>query len=318
MLSTAGTGRQAANAVDGAGSHVTLHVVPPRSAPRATATRRTSDRPEEPPRPHVTPLPSSAETREGSYLTVRRAVALLTAFDTQHRTWSVGALAKASGFHKSMVTRLLAALAQDGIVVQDPVTRQYMIGPTLFTLGALWEPATVFGHVANPILDDLAERCGQSCGITVRVGAEGVSVAAAEPAGSFAVRVSVNVGHHRPVYLGASGKTLLAGLSDEQVHAILGSGPLEQRTKFTPRSVEELLVELAEIRRLGYALNRDEATIGSAGVAAPILDAGGRTIGSLFITFPSHLVDDAEMQRLARAAVDGASRVSQAVRGVRF
>jgi len=249
---------------------------------------------------------------------VRRAVALLAAFDTQHRTWSVGALAKASGFHKSMVTRLLAALAQDGLVVQDPITRQYMIGPTLFTLGALWEPAAVFGHVANPILDGLAQRCGQSCGITVRVGAEAVSVAAAVPAGSFAVRVSVNVGHHRPVYLGASGKMLLAGLSDDQVRALLGPGPLAQRTQFTPGSVEDLLFELAEIRRRGYALNRDEATIGSAGVAAPVLDSGGRTIGSLFITFPSHLVDDAEMQRLARAAVESAAQVSQAVRGARF
>lgn len=257
------------------------------------------------------------EKRDGGYSSVRRAVSLLNAFDRDHRTWSVGALSRASGLHKSVVTRLLATLAQDGLLVQDPTTRHYGIGPKLFALGSLWEPAAAFGPIAQPILDVLARRCGHSCGIMVQAGKEAVVVATAEAAPSFAVRVHVPLGTRRSVHLGASGKALLAGLSDDQVRLLVGPGPIDQRTSFAAATLDELLEDLAEIRERGYAINRQEVTMGSAGVAAPVLDSAGRTIASLFITFPNHLVDDVELRQLARETVDAAAHISRALGGIR-
>ena len=56
----------------------------------------------------------------------------------------------------SPLTRLMATMAQEGFVVQDPSTRRYMIGPMLFSAGSLYEPAAMYREVSEPILSELA------------------------------------------------------------------------------------------------------------------------------------------------------------------
>src|SRR5258707_15622281 len=111
-------------------------------------------------------------TDSGSYTSVRRALRLLQTFNRYHTRRSVGELAQATGLHKSIVTRLMATMAHEGFVVQDPLTRRYMIGPMLFSAGSLYEPAAMYREVAEPVLNDLAANTGYTCGIGVPIGSE--------------------------------------------------------------------------------------------------------------------------------------------------
>jgi DNA-binding IclR family transcriptional regulator len=104
-------------------------------------------------------------------------------------------------------------------------------------------------------------------------------------------------------------------MSDEQVRAILGEGPLAASTPNTPTSVDRLLQELAEIRQRGYATNREESTIGSGGVAAPVVDRAGGVAGGLFIMFAVQYVSDGEMHALAEQAIAAAQRISRLLGG---
>jgi DNA-binding IclR family transcriptional regulator len=253
----------------------------------------------------------STESDNGAYTSVRRALRLLQAFDRYHPRRSVGELANLTGLHKSIVTRLMATMAREGFVVQDPSTRRYMIGPMLFSAGSLYEPAAMYREVAEPVLNELAARCRYTCGIGVPIGSEVIMVAVVEAPLANGIRVSMAVGSRRPAYIGATGKVILAGMADHQVRSILGDGALQQWTANTPATVEQLLRELAEIRQRGYATNREESVLGSGGVAAPVVDRVGSVTAGLFITFPVQFVPEDQMHSLAQLAVEAAQRISR-------
>jgi DNA-binding IclR family transcriptional regulator len=254
-------------------------------------------------------------TDNGGYTSVRRALRLVQAFNRYHTRRSVGELAQATGLHKSIVTRLMATMAQDGFVVQDPLTRRYMIGPMLFSAGSLYEPAAMYREVAEPVLNELAANTGYTCGIGVPIGSEVIMVAVSEPPPANGIRVSMVVGSRRPIYIGSTGKVILSGWSDEQVRTILGDDALPAWTANTPPTVDRLLTELAEIRQRGYATNREESVLGSGGVAAPVADRSGTVMAGLFITFPVQFVPEREMHALAELAVGAAQRISRHLGG---
>jgi DNA-binding IclR family transcriptional regulator len=79
--------------------------------------------------------------------------------------------------------------------------------------------------------------------------------------------------------------------------------------------VDRLLTELAEIRRRGYATNREESVLGSGGVAAPVFDRSSAVMAGLFITFPVQFVPEREMHPLAELAVSAAQRISRQLGG---
>jgi DNA-binding IclR family transcriptional regulator len=258
---------------------------------------------------------STGADPNGGYTSVRRALRLLQAFDRHHTRRSVGELARATGLHKSIVTRLMATMAQDGFVVQDLTTRRYMIGPMLFSAGSLYEPAAMYREVAEPVLNELALACRYTCGLGVPIGSEVIMVAVAEPPPANGIRVSMVVGSRRPIYIGSTGKVILAAMSDDQVRSILSTGPLAAWTANTPPTVSRLIDELADIRHRGYATNREESVLGSGGVAAPVIDRSGTVTGGLFITFPVQFVSEPEMHELAVSAIDAAQRISRQLGG---
>jgi IclR family acetate operon transcriptional repressor len=259
----------------------------------------------------IGPTRMSTHVDNGAYTSVRRALLLIQAFDRHHPRRAVGELAHVTGLHKSIVTRLMATMAKDGFVLQDPLTRRYMIGPMLFSAGSLYEPAAMYREVAEPVLEDLAARSGYTCGIGVPIGGEVIMVAVVEPPPTNGLRVSLTVGNRRPIHIGATGKVILAAMTDDEVRAILGEGPLSSWTPKTPVSVERLLEELVEIRRRGYATNREESVMGSGGVAAPVGIRPDVASGGLFITFPVQFVPEKKMHALAEQAVDAAQRISR-------
>src|SRR6266571_8602548 len=79
-----------------------------------------------------------------------------------------------------------------------------------------------------------------------------------------------------------------------QILAVLGSGtprlgvtelaPLTGRTKTTRSALSRAL---AQVRQRGYAVEDQEATVGDAGVAAPILNREGTVAGSIGVVGPA-------------------------------
>lgn len=225
------------------------------------------------------------------------------------RHWSVSDLARASGLHKSIVARMMATMAREGYVVQDPVTRQYSVGPQAFAVGYSYEPYAVLNTVARPSMEALTQEVGHASFLGVPAGSHYVFVLSIESRRS--IRVTIEMGERRNFHSGAIGKVLLAGMSDEAIRDVMGPDPLPELTPFTITSMERLLAEIAEVRRTGIAFNRQEAIIGVGSIAVGVTDIRGQIVAGLGILYPSHVVSDEEKLLLIPPLKETGATISQ-------
>jgi IclR family acetate operon transcriptional repressor len=252
----------------------------------------------------------------GTIQSVQRALQLLSLF-APHRMrhaprrtqWTVSDLARATGLHKSVVARLMATMALDGFVVQDPATKAYRIGPQAFAVGSAYEPLTVLDRVARPVMTALTERCGHASYLGVPAGSHWVFLIAVESLRS--VRVTIEVGENRYYHSDAIGKTLLSGLDDEQIRTLLGPGPLPKVTPNTIDTLDAVLAEVARVRREGVAYNREESIVGAGSVAVPIHDGHGAIVAGLSLVYPTHIVTAAEVEEVTELVRRAGRQISQ-------
>lgn len=247
----------------------------------------------------------------GSIQSVQRALQLLKRFAPDRPQWSVTELARSTGLHKSVVTRLMATMALEGFVVQDPTTRTYSIGPQAFAVGSMYRPYALLEQLARPVLQDLMIRSNHSTSLGVPAGDRFLTLISIQS--NQSIRVAFEVGQ-QPYYHSASvGKALLAGMDNDRIRELLGPGPLPKVTPYTTESLDALLEELERIRETGIAISREESIIGVGGVAAPVKNSLGECIAAVGIAYPAHVVTEADITEFGRLVREGAETLSQAI-----
>lgn len=200
-------------------------------------------------------------------------------------------------------------MALDGFVVQDPATSAYSIGPQAFAVGSAYEPHRLLNNIARPVMEQLTARCGHASYLGVPAGSHYVNLIAVESTRS--IRVSIAEGESRTYHSGATGKALLACMSDDQVRATVGPEPLPKMTPRTIDTIAELLNQLDVIRRTGIALQQEEAMVGAGSLAVGIRDRSGQCMAALSINYPIHIVTDAEIAELGPLVVTAAATISR-------
>jgi DNA-binding IclR family transcriptional regulator len=259
----------------------------------------------------VSEVMTSAREADGSIRSVHRALQLLGKFGTERTTWGVSDLARETGLHKSVVARIMATMARNGFVVQDPVSRTYSVGPKAFAVGSAYMPQEILGTIARPIMQRLTEECGQANSVGVPAGERFIYLLVSDS--RLPVRVAAHVGEERDYHANAIGKILLAGMTDEEVAEIIANGPLRAYTQHTITDPGRLMEEIGRIRLARMAENRQEAMIGVGARAVPIEDASGRWIAALSVVFPVHLVDESAVARMEELVTKAAREISAAL-----
>ena len=129
-----------------------------------------------------------APPRSGTQ-SIERAVALLEFVGASERSLGLSEIARAVGLTPSTTHRLLRALVVAGYVEQEPTTEQYRLGLGIAVLGQRALEHAGY-HVAQPVLDDLSARTGESVTLGIRRGNEVVVIERAASASATAVRSS--------------------------------------------------------------------------------------------------------------------------------
>jgi DNA-binding IclR family transcriptional regulator len=85
--------------------------------------------------------------------------------------------------------------------------------------------------------------------------------------------------------------------------------PLTGRTKTTRAALSRAL---GQVHKLGYAVEDQEATVGDAGIAAPIVNRDGGVAGSISVVGPAErLLARPTREELGRIVVESARSVSR-------
>jgi DNA-binding IclR family transcriptional regulator len=117
------------------------------------------------------------------------------------------------------------------------------------------------------------------------------------------VRTGSRIGRVLPAHSTATGKALLAERPDDEVAALYPSGLMDAPTPRALTTVDELLDQLAEVRRLGYAVNHGESEDDVAAVAAAVKDKHGHVRCALVTNAPLSRANEAWVKTAAAATM---------------
>jgi DNA-binding IclR family transcriptional regulator len=232
-------------------------------------------------------LIASTRTPGGRYRiqAIDRAARIMACFDFDQPELSVTDIAARTHLPKSTAHRILMALQHNGLIEQDTETGLYHLGLELFRLGHLAVARLTLRDIARPLLEDLSEQVGETVHLAVLEGEEVLYVDTIEAA--HALRMPGRVGHRIPTYCTSLGKAMLSCLPDEQVRVMLYGQRFRVYTPKTIRSIEQLLRDLAVIRKRGWSLDDEEIETGLRCIGAPLRDHAGALAGAISIAGPS-------------------------------
>ncbi|PWI58093.1 IclR family transcriptional regulator [Sulfoacidibacillus thermotolerans] len=234
---------------------------------------------------------------------VERALDILLCFGND-RDLGLTEIASRVSLHKSTVHRLLASLEAKGFVQRHQQSERYRLGWVVLELASqMFQSDDLVARVL-PAMTELRDQIGETVSLYVRSGIERIRIQAVE--GIHPVRRVANIGKRFPLYVGASGKVLLA-FSDEQLLdelRSLGAFPEEL-------DLAELRRHCDQIRSQGYAVSIEEREVGAAAVAAPIFDRQHKCIAALSISGPADRYTPNQVLHFAKACMQTAESISR-------
>ncbi len=237
---------------------------------------------------------------------VARSAAVLSAFDLRHGSLGLSELARRSGLPKATAHRLAGQLVDHGFLERD--ADRYRLGVWLFELGQRVQSSRVLRDAALPFLEDLFVASRETIHLATSVGTHVMYID--KLVGHSSGRTPSEVAGRLPLHCTATGKALLAHEPVEVVDEYLRR-PLERVTRHTIVVPDVLRSELATIRRIGWAVEREETMVGFVSVAAAVFDRDGRPLAALSVTGPGRRLDPERYGPTVRTAARGLTRVLQ-------
>lgn len=239
---------------------------------------------------------------------IQRAVAIMRSFTETEPELSVMTLSRRLNLHKSTVSRMLATLAHEGLVEQNPETGKYRLGLGLVGLAGVALGRLNARAAAQPYLTELVDATQETVNVTVLDGRECVNIERAfspQP-----IRYMGWIGRRIPLHCTASGKVLLAFMSPAERDARLPE-TLPAYTGKTLAARPELERSLAQVCRDGYAIVQEEYEEGFSSIAAPIFNHRAEVIGTIAISGPTYRLDEEKLAAFAAPLLEVTARVSR-------
>jgi IclR family pca regulon transcriptional regulator len=213
-----------------------------------------------------------------------RGLAVLGAFDARHPTLGLAGIAARTGLSRAAVRRLVLTLQHLGYV--RPYGREYALSPRVLELGFGCLASLQLTDLAQPLVEQLAQRVNHSCSIAVLDGQSIVYVLRVPV--RHVMTVALGVGARLPAYAASMGRVLLAGLPSTSLDAWLGECRPTRLTPHTVTDLRRLKRIVAEVRAQGYAYVEQELELGLCSLAVPVRDRDGKVIAALNASLPFH------------------------------
>ena len=210
--------------------------------------------------------------------------------------------ASAIGASRSSANRIMQELVATGYAVANPSGRGYRVGNAIQIHQTLTEEQRRLSELAHPYLSRLVSETGECAHTAVAAGDRVKVIDDLET--DQPLRVVAGSGRRVPLHCTSAGKVLLAFGAATLPDAMPAR---TDRTITTPKRMTE---HLADIRRLGYALDDEENDVGVRCVSAPVFGAGPAAIGCIGIDGPTVRVSDELVTSIADAVVRAAADLS--------
>jgi IclR family acetate operon transcriptional repressor len=264
--------------------------------------RRTAGRP-----------PGSGKSTGGHSQSLVRGLNLLERLAENPGGLALSDIAEQADLAPSTTHRLLQALQGQGFVTQDNEVGAWKIDVKTFRIGNSFLEARDFVGTTRPLLRRLTTRTGETANLGVRDGATVVFLAQSES--PQMMRMITRLGSRAPLHASGVGKALMAWLPEDELERILAERGLERVTGNTLHTPVSVRADLAEVRRLGFACDREEHAIGLHCVAACLHDEQGIPIAAISVSGPVARIPETRLPELGELVRETAAEITARLGG---
>jgi DNA-binding IclR family transcriptional regulator len=244
---------------------------------------------------------------------LERSLAVLEKLAVHPEGCSLSTLAGAANMPVSAAHRLLVDLSHCGYVRQDRDHGEYTLTIKLVALGLGFLSRSGIVDVAQPLLDSLADRCGELVRLAVVDGNDLIFVAKAQGAKS-GLRYDPDMGLSVPLSCSAAGHAWLSTMSEDKALELVArqgfGAPAEYGPK-APTGVKALLPYIRNARKRGFSMIIEVFTPGMTAMAAPVRRPNGITIGVVTIAGPLFRLTEERMLALGPGLVAAAAGIAE-------
>jgi IclR family pca regulon transcriptional regulator len=237
-----------------------------------------------------------------------RGLQVIRSFSAQAPQQTLTEVAARSGLSRAGARRILLTLQTLGYVSSDG--RLFKLTPRILDLGFAYLSSMPMWNLAEPEMQALAARVGESCSAAMLDGADIVYVLRV-PTHKI-MSISLGVGSRLPAHCTSLGRMLLAGLSDDEALSLLHASDRPALTRHTVTEPNELLARVRLARKQGWCLVNQELEEGLISLAAPLTDRSGRTVAALNISGQANRTPAKQMQdTMLPALLEAAATISR-------
>ncbi len=232
-----------------------------------------------------------------------RLLAVLGAFDRRRLVMNLTRLADEAGLSLATTHRIAKELTQWGALERN-VDGTFQIGLKLWEIGSLAPRQRELRRVARPILDNLHEATKEI--VQLAVLEDGHALIVEKVSGSRPVANVTEIAGRLPLHATGVGKVFLAFGPTELMEQVQDGS----RRRFTERTITSsaaIANAARKARREFVTYCREEMTVGTSSVAAPIFDADGNLAAALGVLVHSR----APLPRLVPAIRIAAGTISR-------
>jgi IclR family pca regulon transcriptional regulator len=225
----------------------------------------------------------NGQTPRGRYYVeaLGRGLSLLDCFIADPGPHALIELSRQAGLGMPTTLRLIRTLEEAGYVRQDADTKRYRLSWKMLQLQDVTTSILDYADLARPHLQDLAVALGEATGMAVLDGTE--IRHAIRVSSNRIISANIPPGAHFPPHATAMGKVLLSELDPAILRDMAARHVFKRFTPTTVTDLDELLAQLKEVVRQGYAVSDAEWESGLRSLAAPVRTRDGSVAAAVCV-----------------------------------
>jgi IclR family acetate operon transcriptional repressor len=250
---------------------------------------------------------------DGAVQSLLRALGLLEVIAEDDEGYRLVDLAGRAGLSTSTTHRLLTTLEQKRFVQFDRAESVWRIGVQCFAVGAGFARRRNFTSIALPIMRRLRDATGETVNLGLLDLGDVVFLTQVES--REMMRAITRPGGRMPLPCTAMGQAILSAMHEREVAQILQKHGMPRLTRNSIARPTKLREALDEVRKLGYAVDHEENSVGLRCVAGVIYDENAQPFAAVSIAGPSVRVTLGRVPELGKQVMEAAGEISRATGG---
>jgi DNA-binding IclR family transcriptional regulator len=208
-------------------------------------------------------------------------------------------LVEMTGYNITTVNRIASKLVNRGYLKKLGRRKGYQLGSKILEFKRVSNNKVNLKNTVYPFLVKLARQIDETITFMTWDGVDSMHIAVIPSVHMLKITPEEWVPTGVALHYTASGKAILANMSDQEFKKYCSSVPMKANTPNTIIDSEDLKNQLLIIRQEGIAYNFEEHNMGENSVASIVKDGEGNVVGSVVVIGPSSRLTRAKMRQFA-------------------